>query len=213
MTSFRIVTAARADMEQLVSCTPAAHGFIADQKGPAKRMVAKNVDLELLKSKIRDVPDFPQPGVLFRDITQLLADPVVFKLAIDAMADSYQGISHVVAIESRGFILGAPLAYSIGAGLILVRKVGKLPAETIREDYGLEYGNNTVEMQTDAIRPGERVLIVDDVLATGGTLRAAANLVERLGATVAGISLLIELSFLAGRDRLQEYPVSSVITY
>lgn|GEM_PF-491742 len=176
-------------------------------------MTAIGIDIEFLKSKIRDVPDFPQPGVLFRDITPLLADPAAFKLAIDGMADSYQGISHVVAIESRGFILGAPLAYSIDAGLILVRKSGKLPSHTIRENYGLEYGTSTVEMHTDAIKPGERVLIVDDVLATGGTLRAAANLVERLGATVAGISLLIELSFLGGREQLREYDVSSLITY
>jgi adenine phosphoribosyltransferase len=170
-------------------------------------------DREFLKSRIRDVPDFPQPGVLFRDITPLLADPAAFRMAIDGMATPYRGIDHVVAIESRGFILGAPVAYSLGAGLILVRKVGKLPSDTLREDYGLEYGTNTVEIHRDAINPGERVLIVDDVLATGGTVRAAANLVERLGATVVGISLLIELGFLAGRDKLRDYDVTSLLTY
>lgn len=170
-------------------------------------------DVGLLKSRIRDVPDFPQSGVLFRDITPLLADPAAFRTAIDAMAAPFQGIDHVVAIESRGFILGAPVAYGLGAGLVLVRKAGKLPAPTIREDYGLEYGTNTVEIHSDAIKHGERVLIVDDVLATGGTVRAAANLVERLGATVVGISLLIELSFLNGREKLGGYKVSSLLTY
>jgi adenine phosphoribosyltransferase len=176
-------------------------------------MDAAATQIELLKSRIRDVPDFPQAGVLFRDITPLLADPVAFRAAVDAMAAPYREIDHVVAIESRGFILGAPVAYGLGAGLVLVRKAGKLPAETLREDYGLEYGTNTVEIHSDAIKPGERVLIVDDVLATGGTVRAAANLVERLGATVVGISLLIELAFLNGREKLEKYAVSSVLTY
>jgi adenine phosphoribosyltransferase len=170
-------------------------------------------ELELLKERIRDVPDFPQPGVLFRDITPLLADPEAFRIAIDGMAAPFAGIDRVVAIESRGFILGAPVAYRLGAGLVLVRKSGKLPAATLREDYGLEYGTNTVEIHEDAIRAGERVVIVDDVLATGGTVRAAANLAERLGATVVGVSLLIELAFLGGRERLGSYPVSSLIVY
>jgi adenine phosphoribosyltransferase len=176
-------------------------------------MNSASVDLEILKSRVRDVPDFPQPGVLFRDITPLLADPAAFRMAIDAMAAPYEGIDHVVAIESRGFILGAPVAYCLNAGLILVRKVGKLPSNTIREDYGLEYGTNTVEIQLDAINPGEQVLIVDDVLATGGTVRAAANLVERLGASVVGISLLIELTFLGGREKLEGYDVRSLLRY
>jgi adenine phosphoribosyltransferase len=171
------------------------------------------VDVDLLKSRIRSVPDFPQPGVLFRDITPLLADPAAFRMAVDAMSAPYRGIDHVVAIESRGFILGAPVAYHLGAGLILVRKVGKLPPQTISEDYGLEYGTNTVEIHSDAINPGERVLIVDDVLATGGTVRAAANLVERLGATVVGVSLLIELTFLHGREKLGNYAVTSLLSY
>ena len=171
------------------------------------------LDLELLASRIRGVPDFPQPGVLFRDITPLLADSHAFRQAVDAMAVPFREIDHVVAIESRGFILGAPVAYCLGAGLVLVRKIRKLPSDTLREEYALEYGTNAVEIHRDAIRQGERVLIVDDVLATGGTVRAAANLVERLGATVAGISLLIELGFLAGRDKLREYDVRSLLTY
>jgi adenine phosphoribosyltransferase len=171
------------------------------------------VDLNYLKRNIRDVPDFPQPGILFRDITPLLADPKAFRMAVDAMAKPFADVDHVVAIESRGFILGAAVAYCLGAGLIPVRKVGRLPGETLREEYGLEYGANTVEIHADAIHAGERVLIVDDVLATGGTVRAAANLVERLGATVAGISLLIELSFLDGRSRLEGYPLASLISY
>ncbi len=176
-------------------------------------MSLTGTDIELLKSKIRDVPDFPRPGVLFLDITPLLADPTSFRIAIQAMGAGHAGIDHVVAIESRGFILGAPVAYELGAGLVLVRKIGKLPSATYREDYGLEYGVSSVEIHTDAIAAGEHVLIVDDVLATGGTVRAAANLVERLGAKVVGVSLLIELSFLAGRDKLRDYQVSSLIAY
>jgi adenine phosphoribosyltransferase len=176
-------------------------------------MTEPSLELDLLTARIRDVPDFPQPGVLFRDITPLLADPRAFKIAIDGMAAPFSGIDHIVAIESRGFILGAPVAYSLGAGLVLVRKAGKLPSETLREEYALEYGTNTVEIHSDAIRSGERVLIVDDVLATGGTVRAAANLVERLGANVVGISLLIELMFLAGREKLTEYEIHSLLQY
>ncbi|MGI8477148.1 MAG: adenine phosphoribosyltransferase [Thermomicrobiales bacterium] len=171
------------------------------------------LDIDALKRAIRDVPDFPQPGILFRDITPLLADGPAFASVVEAMAEPFRGISHVVAIESRGFIIGAPVAFTLGAGLVPVRKVGRLPGTTLREDYGLEYGTNTVEIQTGAIKPGERVLIVDDVLATGGTVRAAANLVERLGATVAGITLLIELSFLDGRALLPGHDVRSLIVY
>lgn len=188
-------------------------GNLHSPKVSSTAMDKSSLDLELLKSRIRSVPDFPQPGVLFRDITPLLADPVAFRAAVDAMAGPFAGIDHVVAIESRGFILGAPVAYGLGAGLVLVRKVGKLPASTIREEYGLEYGTSTVEIHSDAIQPGERVLIVDDVLATGGTVRAAANLVERLEATVVGISLLIELSFLNGREKLRGYTVESLVIY
>lgn len=166
-----------------------------------------------LKRFIRDVPEFPQPGVIFRDITPLLANAAAFKAAVDAMAAPFAGVSCVVAIESRGFILGAPVAYRLGTGLVLVRKVGRLPHDTIREEYELEYGVNAVEIHSDSLEAGSRVLIVDDVLATGGTVRAAANLIERLGAEVAGISLLIELGFLQGRSRLAGYDVRSVLSY
>jgi adenine phosphoribosyltransferase len=161
-------------------------------------------DLTRLREHIRDVEDFPQTGVLFRDITPLLADPEAFGIAVDALAEPYHGVDKVVAIESRGFILGAPVALKLHAGLVPVRKVGRLPAATIREDYALEYGLNTVEIHSDAIQAGDRVLIVDDVLATGGTVRAAANLVRRLGGEIAGVSLLIELGFLNGRERLAD---------
>jgi len=170
-------------------------------------------ELELLKRHIRDVPDFPQPGVLFRDITPMLADPKSFALAVEALARPYSGIDKVVAIESRGFILGAPVALALHAGLVPVRKVGRLPADTLREDYSLEYGVNVVEIHRDAIAPDERVLIVDDVLATGGTVRAAANLVQRLGGSVVGVSLLVELSFLGGRSRLPDLDLHTVLVY
>jgi adenine phosphoribosyltransferase len=171
------------------------------------------IDPEELRGHIRDIPGFPQPGVVFRDITPLLASGRLFGATIDAMAAPFAGIDTVVAIESRGFILGAPVAYRLGAGLVPVRKVGRLPHETLREEYALEYGTNTVEIHRDGVRPGERVLIVDDVLATGGTVRAAANLVEQLGAQVAGISLLIELTVLEGRSRLGSYDVRSLLEY
>ena len=171
------------------------------------------MDVEALRGRIRDVPDFPQPGILFRDITPLLADPAAFRRVVDLMAAPYAGIGTVVAIESRGFILGAPLAYALGAGLVPVRKLGRLPAETLREEYALEYGTNTVEIHRDAMDAGERVVIVDDLLATGGTVRAAANLVERLGGVIAGICVLAELTALRGRDLLAGYDVRSLIEY
>jgi adenine phosphoribosyltransferase len=173
----------------------------------------EQIDVEALRAKVRDVPDFPRPGILFRDITPLLADPSSFRAVVDAMAAPFAGISVVVAIESRGFILGAPVAYNLGAGLVPVRKAGRLPSAILREEYALEYGTNIVEVHNDAIRPGERVLIVDDLLATGGTVRAAVNLVERLGAEVAGITVLAELAFLSGRQVLQGYDVRSLIVY
>ncbi|MFL5759501.1 MAG: adenine phosphoribosyltransferase [Thermomicrobiales bacterium] len=171
------------------------------------------VDVEALKRFVRDIPDFPTPGILFRDITPLLADHEAFRQSVDAMAAPFRGVNEVVAIESRGFILGAPVAYVLKAGLTPVRKIGRLPFTTLREEYALEYGANAVEIHSDAIVPGERVLIVDDLLATGGTVRAAVNLVERLGATVAGISVLAELADLGGRTRLAEYDVRSLIVY
>ncbi len=168
---------------------------------------------DLLMSGIRSIPDYPIPGVLYRDITPLLADPDLFHKAIDAMAAPFTDVTQVVVIESRGFALGAPIAFDLGVGLTLVRKAGRLPFETISESYALEYGTNTMEIHRDAIKPGERVVIVDDVLATGGTVRAAINLVERLDGVVAGVSLLIELSFLNGRAALPGYNVNSLIVY
>jgi adenine phosphoribosyltransferase len=168
-----------------------------------------------LKSAIRSVPDFPKRGIMFRDITTLLNDPVAFREAIDLFTARYQnsGISKVVSVESRGFILGAPLAYRLGAGFVPVRKPGKLPAPSIREEYSLEYGTDALEIHRDAVSPGESVLVLDDLLATGGTILAACNLVERLGGTVAGLAFLIELSFLGARSRLNQYDIFSLITY
>jgi adenine phosphoribosyltransferase len=170
-------------------------------------------DIATVRGLVKDVPDFPQAGIVFRDITPLLADPAAFRAVVDALAAAHQGVEVVVAIESRGFILGAPVAYALGVGLVPVRKLGRLPRETVREAYDLEYGANAVEIHRDAIAPGARVLIVDDVLATGGTARAAARLVERLGGIVAGIAVLAELSDLGGRDRLAGYDLTSLIVY
>jgi adenine phosphoribosyltransferase len=170
-------------------------------------------NIDALRALVRDIPDFPQAGILFRDITPLLADGAAFRATVKALAAPYEGISTVVAIESRGFILGAPVAYELGAGLVPIRKVGRLPFATEREEYALEYGTNTVEIHQDAIRPGDRVLIVDDLLATGGTVRAAVNLVERLGGEVAGISVLAELAFLNGRQLLAGHDIKSLIVY
>jgi len=170
---------------------------------------------ESLKSIIRDIPDFPQPGILFRDITPLLQDARAFHLALEGMAEPFKdaGIEQVVGIESRGFIFGAPLALLLHAGFVPVRKFGKLPAATIHVEYALEYGSNTVELHTDAITPGQQVLIVDDLLATGGTVGATLELVERLGGKVAGIAFLVELTFLQGRQRLQGHNVFSLLSY
>ncbi|MGE3798423.1 MAG: adenine phosphoribosyltransferase [Thermomicrobiales bacterium] len=166
-----------------------------------------------LKSLIRDIPDFPTPGILFRDITPLLADAEAFQQATTLMAKPYSKIDHVVCIESRGFILGAPIAFRLGAGLVPVRKAGRLPADTLSADYALEYGENTVEVHRDAIERGDRVIIVDDLLATGGTIKAAIDLVTQLGAKLEGIEVLIELSALKGRERLTGFPVRSQIVY
>jgi adenine phosphoribosyltransferase len=166
-----------------------------------------------LASLVRDVPDFPQTGILFRDITPLLGDGEALRSAVDVLARAYPDIDVVVGIESRGFILGAPVAYALGVGMVPARKLGRLPRETERADYALEYGTNTIEIHTDAVAPDKRVLIVDDVLATGGTAAATAELVERLGAAVAGIAVLIELTGLGGRERLARYPVTSLLQY
>ena len=171
--------------------------------------------MELLKSKIRHVPDFPKAGILFYDVTTLLRDPQGFKLAIDSLATPFegQGIDLVVGIESRGFILGAAVADRIGAGFVPVRKFGKLPSTTIRASYELEYGSDSLEMHRDAIERDQRVLIVDDLLATGGTARAAANLVTELGGTVHALAFLIELVGLNGRAKLGAHQLHVVLKY
>lgn len=168
-----------------------------------------------LKQRIRNVPDFPRPGISFFDITTLLRDPQGFKATIDALAVPYQGqaIDLVVGIESRGFILGAAVAERIGAGLVPVRKPGKLPAKVIKESYELEYGKDALEIHADAITHGQRVLIVDDVLATGGTAAAATQLVRKLGGELMGLAFLIELTFLKGKAKLPGENVYSVLQY
>jgi adenine phosphoribosyltransferase len=170
---------------------------------------------EGLRAKIREIPDFPKPGILFYDITTLLKDAAAYREAIDLMIAPYRdkGVELVVGMESRGFIFSGPIAYQLNAGLIPVRKLGKLPAETVSVEYALEYGSNTLEIHKDAIRPGQRVLIVDDLLATGGTVRGTMELVERLQGQVVGLAFLVELLFLKGRDRLQGYSTSSVVQY
>ena len=168
-----------------------------------------------LKNYIRDVPDFPSPGILFRDITPLLSDPAAFRYAIDLMAERYEGrgIDAVVAIDARGFLFGAPLAYRLGTGLVPVRKQGKLPYESLRAEYSLEYGENVVEMHRDAFAPGQTALVVDDLLATGGTIRAAAHLVEQVGGKVDSIAAVIELLDLNGREKLKGYDVFALMQY
>ncbi len=165
----------------------------------------------LLRARIRDIPDYPQPGIVFKDITPLLADGPAFAAVVDALADGNAGVTKVAGIEARGFILAAPVAYVLGAGFVPVRKQGKLPAETYAESYELEYGEATIEVHSDGFGPGDRVLIVDDVLATGGTAAATAELVRRTGATVTGIVVLLELGFLAGRAKLPGLDVRSLL--
>jgi adenine phosphoribosyltransferase len=173
------------------------------------------MDIERLKSTIRDVPDFPQKGIVFKDITPLLADEIAFSTVIDLIVVHYGrgSVDKVVGIEARGFILASPVAYHFGAGFVPVRKAGKLPWETESASYELEYGEETLQIHKDALQPGERVLIVDDVLATGGTAQATASLVEKLGAKVIGIACLIELGFLNGRDKVAGHDFFSLITY
>ena len=174
-----------------------------------------NDNLSHLRSLIRDVPDFPHEGIVFKDITPLLADEVGFSSVIDMIVVHFGrgNVDKVVGIEARGFILASPVAYHFGAGFVPVRKADKLPWDTESQEYELEYGKETLEIHKDAFQPGERVLIVDDVLATGGTARATAELVERLGGKVMGIACLIELSFLKGREQIQGYEFFSLLTY
>src|SRR4029079_6031963 len=171
--------------------------------------------MEALKTRIRHVPDFPKAGILFYDVTTLLRDAEGFKLAIDAIAGPYhdKGISLIVGIESRGFILGAAVADRIGAGFVPVRKIGKLPHTTVRVSYDLEHGPDSLQIHTAAVAPGQRVLIVDDLLATGGTARATVDLVRKLGGTVHGVAVLIELAELNGRAKLAGENVHAVLTY
>jgi adenine phosphoribosyltransferase len=172
-------------------------------------------DHDWLKEYIRDIPDFPKPGVAFKDITPLLADKKAFAYTIDAIAHHFDRdeIDKVLGIEARGFMIAAPLAYRFVAGLIPVRKAGKLPWQIEAESYALEYGQDSLEIHKDAIVPGERILVVDDVLATGGTARATADLTARCGGKVAGIATIMELSFLGGRAKLGEYELFSLLTY
>jgi len=168
-----------------------------------------------LQALVRDIPDFPRAGIVFKDITPLLADHAAFSSCIDALAARWDGerIDRVLGIEARGFIVAAPVAYRFGAGFTPVRKAGKLPWKVEREEYALEYGSDLLEIHVDAVQPGERVLVVDDVLATGGTAAATVRLVERLGAEVAGLGFLIELGFLDGRSKLEGREIHSLIRY
>lgn len=171
--------------------------------------------MEDLQKYIRDVPDFPKKGIIFKDISPLLADVVAFNRAVNAMAEPYreQRIGKVVGIESRGFIFGVAISTLLNCGFVPVRKPGKLPFKTLRQEYALEYGTDTVEMHIDAIEPGERVLVVDDVLATGGTMQATCALLQEAKADMVGLCFLMELSFLNGRDRLGGSPITTVLTY
>ena len=173
------------------------------------------MELEQLKALVRDVSDFPQEGIVFKDITPLLADELAFSTVIDLIVVHFGrgNVDKVVGIEARGFILASPVAYHFGAGFVPVRKVDKLPWETESAEYELEYGTATLEIHRDAVAPGERVLIVDDVLATGGTARATAQLVGRIGGKVVGIACLIELGFLNGRDKLEGYELLTLLRY
>jgi len=173
------------------------------------------VSVDDLRAKIREVPDFPKPGILFYDITTLLKDAAAFRESIDLLSAPFRDrqIDVVVGIESRGFIFSAPMALGLNAGFVPVRKLGKLPAETLSVEYALEYGTNTLEIHRDAITPGQQVLVVDDLLATGGTVNGTIELVRRLGGEVAGLAFLVELTFLKGRDRLRGHEVHAVISY
>jgi adenine phosphoribosyltransferase len=173
------------------------------------------VDVAELRAKIREIKDFPTEGILFKDITTLLKDAPAFRYVIDQFAERYrtESVEVVVAVESRGFILGGALAHQLQAGFVPVRKLGKLPGKTIEVEYELEYGRDALAIHEDAIRPGQRVLAVDDLLATGGTMSATLRLVEQLGGHVVGVAFLIELAFLRGREKLRQYPLHSLIVY
>ncbi len=173
------------------------------------------MDVAALRAKIRDINDFPTEGILFKDITTLLKDGPAWRFAVDSLASHYQKerVEIVVGVESRGFIFGGAIAHQLNAGFVPVRKLGKLPGKTIEVEYELEYGRDALAMHEDAIKPGQRVLAVDDLLATGGTMGATLRLVEQLGGRVVGVAFMIELGFLKGRDKLRNYPLHSLITY
>jgi adenine phosphoribosyltransferase len=173
------------------------------------------MNLDDLRAKIRDIKDFPTEGILFKDITTLLKDGPAFRFVIDELSKRYTspGVDLVVGIESRGFIFAGALAHQLSAGFVPVRKVGKLPAKTVQVEYELEYGRSALAIHEDAVEPGQRVLIVDDVLATGGTMAATIRLVEQLGGKVVGVVFLLELGFLKGRKKLGDYPVEALLTY
>ena len=168
-----------------------------------------------LKKLIREVPDWPKPGILFYDITTLLKDPQGLRAVVDQMADHYKGqqVDQVAAMEARGFIFAPALALALGAGFVPLRKPGKLPSKTVQQEYALEYGTDTIEVHEDAVGKGDRVLIVDDLLATGGTAAAAARLIEKLGGEIAGCGFAIELNFLKGREKLSGFDVFSLLQY
>jgi adenine phosphoribosyltransferase len=168
-----------------------------------------------LQKAIRNIPDFPKPGIQFKDITPVLADPGLFARCIDMLCDRCEpdGVDAVVGIDARGFIFAAAVAYKLKAGFVPVRKKGKLPYTTFEQEYELEYGTNTIAIHTDSLKPGSRVLLVDDLLATGGTAAASAQLVQKVGARILAISFVIELSFLKGREKLKNYPVHSLVVY
>ena len=175
----------------------------------------RNMDVAELRAKIRDIKDFPTEGILFKDITTLLKDGPAWRFAVDSLASRYQAerVDVVVGVESRGFIFGGAVAHQLRAGFVPVRKVGKLPGKTIEVEYELEYGRDALAMHEDAITPGQRVLAVDDLLATGGTMAATLRLVEQLGGRVVGVAFMIELAFLHGREKLKNYPLHSLIVY
>ena len=171
--------------------------------------------MKKVEDYVRTIPDFPEPGIMFRDVTTVLQDAEGFKLAIDEMKKLLDGVDFdiIAGAESRGFIFGAPLAYAMGKPFVLIRKKGKLPCETVEKSYDLEYGSATIEMHKDSIKPGQKVVVVDDLIATGGTIEAACELIEELGGEVAKVVFLMELAGLNGREKLAKYDVASVVTY
>jgi adenine phosphoribosyltransferase len=175
----------------------------------------RGMDVAELRAKIRDIKDFPTEGILFKDITTLLRDGPAWRFAVDSLASRYQAdrVDVVVGVESRGFIFGGAIAHELQAGFVPVRKIGKLPGKTIEVEYELEYGRDALAMHEDAIAPGQRVLAVDDLLATGGTMGATLRLIEQLGGRVVGVAFMIELAFLGGREKLKNYPLHSLIVY